>query len=75
VNGLTLLLSLVRGSFSDELLVGKLERALATQDIIVPSVTVQRLEAIPKGASGKAPLIKSNLSAVSTNGHSEQLVK
>lgn len=60
-NGLTLLLSSIRGSFSDDLLVEKLQQVLATQGVIVPSVTVQRVDTIAKGAGGKAPLIKSNL--------------
>ncbi|MCA0453990.1 MAG: phenylacetate--CoA ligase family protein [Chloroflexi bacterium] len=64
-NGLTLLLAGVRGSYSDDLLVQKVEQALGTQGIVIPHVTVQRVEAIPKGASGKAPLIKSHLAHVS----------
>lgn len=60
-NGLTLLLSNIRGSFSDELLVEKLQQVLVSQNVVVPSVTVQRVDAIAKGAGGKAPLIKSNL--------------
>jgi hypothetical protein len=38
-------------------------------------VTVQRVPAISKGASGKAPLIKSNLSAVSIKEHPQWFVK
>lgn len=60
-NGLTLLLSSVRGSFTDDTLVEQLQQALASQSVVVPLVIVQHVNAIPKGAGGKAPLIKSNL--------------
>jgi len=70
-NGLTLLLSSVRDSFSDELLVEKIKQVLATQDVVVPSVGVQRVSAIPKAASGKAPLIKSKLPPISSTRHSK----
>ncbi len=68
-DGLTLLLSNVRGSFSDDNLVGQLQQILASLDVIVPSVTVQRVSAIPKGAGGKAPLIKSNINHISLESH------
>jgi hypothetical protein len=68
-DGLTVLLSSVRGSFSDDNLIGQLQQALATQDVVVPTVTVQRVSAIPKGAGGKAPLIKSNVNHVSLASH------
>jgi len=60
-NGLTLLLSNVRGSFLDDTIVEQIQQVLARQNVVVPFVTVQRVVAIPKGAGGKAPLIKSNL--------------
>ena len=63
-DSLTLLLSGIRGSFADEKLVAQLEQTLAQQGVVVPGVTVKYVDAIPKGASGKAPLIKSNLSRV-----------
>jgi phenylacetate-CoA ligase len=60
-NGLTLFLSGERGSFSDDGLTQRLQQALGEQDVVVPTITVQRVPAIPKGAGGKAPLIKSHL--------------
>lgn len=73
-NGLTLLLSNIQGSFSDETLSAELQRVLASQGVIVPSVTVQRVPAIPKGAGGKVPLIKSNLTHFSPK-HLQRLAK
>lgn len=57
-NGLTLLLSNILGSFSDELLVSNLQKALITQEVVMPSINVRHVPAIPKGSGGKAPLIK-----------------
>ena len=75
INGLTLLLSSVRGSFPDNILVEQLQQALASQGVVVPPVIVQHVDAIPKGAGGKAPLIKSNLTHVSPNKHLQRLAK
>ena len=58
---LTLLLSSVRGSSPDDTLVEKIQQVLASQGVIVPSLKVQRVDTIPKGPGGKAPLIKSKL--------------
>ena len=74
-SGLTLLLSDVRGSFPDEVLVEELQKVLIKQDVIVPLVTVQRVEAIPKGANGKAPLIKSNVSHLSPDERLQRFAK
>jgi hypothetical protein len=60
-NDLTLLLSNMRGSFLDDMLVGQLQRGLANQAVVVPPIIVQHVDAIPKSASGKSPLIKSSL--------------
>ncbi|MBI4491633.1 MAG: phenylacetate--CoA ligase family protein [Chloroflexi bacterium] len=60
-DGLTVLLSGVREDLEDSALVERLRRDLAAQDALVPEVRVQRVAAIPRAASGKAPLIKSNL--------------
>jgi phenylacetate-coenzyme A ligase PaaK-like adenylate-forming protein len=68
-NRLTVLLSSVRGLFSDDMLVEQIQQALARQNVIVPSVIAQRVDAIPKGAGGKAPLIKSNVTSVSLESH------
>ncbi len=73
-NGLTLLLSNVRGSFLDDTIVEQIQQVLARQNVVVPFVTVQRVVAIPKGAGGKAPLIKSNLTRFSPK-HLQQLAK
>lgn len=59
-DGLMVLLSSVRDAFPDETLVDELRQALANQGVVVPPIIVQRVEAIPKGASGKAPLIRSS---------------
>ncbi len=64
-DGLTLLLSGLRETFEDETLASQVRNALTQQEIIVPLITVQRVAAIPKGAGGKAPLIKSNLTTAS----------
>lgn len=61
-DGLTLLLSSVREYFPDDVLVEKIQQILASQDIIVPSLKVRRVDAISKGGGGKAPLIKSERS-------------
>lgn len=60
-DGLKVLLSGVPSSLNDSSLVDSLNRVLAAQNILVPPIDVQHVEAIPKGATGKAPLIKSNL--------------
>ena len=44
----------------DFLLVDDLTRALAAQNVAAPRIFVQHLGAIPKSATGKAPLIRSN---------------
>lgn len=72
-NGLTLLLSSVRGLVSDELLIGELQQELVDRDVIVPSVTVQRVRAIPKGAGGKTPLIKSTVTHAPQNKRLQRL--
>jgi putative adenylate-forming enzyme len=59
-NGLTLLLSNIRGSFSDERLVSNLQHVLTAQKIVTPSITIRHVPVIPKGAGGKAPLIRSS---------------
>lgn len=59
--GLNILLSGAPQDFSDEGLVEELSRALAAEGAIVPPVRVRHVPAIPRSATGKAPLIKSNL--------------
>jgi phenylacetate-CoA ligase len=60
-DGLHVLLSDVRGRLNDEALADTMRQALAEQGAVIPPVEVQRVASIPKSASGKAPLIKSNL--------------
>lgn len=51
---------LLRGTpdrFSDATLADSLREALAAQHVIVPPITVQRVNAIPLRTSGKAPLV------------------
>lgn len=59
--GLIVLLSGVREGFADSRLVDSLRRELAAQEVIVPSVKVRRIPAIPRTRAGKAPLIKANV--------------
>lgn len=68
-DGLTLLLSGLRETFDDEALVRQLRNALTQQGIVVPPIAVQQVAAIPKGAGGKAPLIKSNRTPAPTIGN------
>jgi phenylacetate-CoA ligase len=56
---LTVLLSGVRNGYSDKTLIGFLRRELAEQGVIVPRLEARRVPEIPKGAMGKAPLIRS----------------
>jgi hypothetical protein len=74
-NGLTLLLSRVRGAFLDDILVEQIQQALANQGVVVPPISVQHVDAIPKAASGKAPLIQSKLTPVSPNKRLQRLAK
>jgi putative adenylate-forming enzyme len=60
-DSLHVLLSGVRDGFTDEVLIDRLQQALTAQGVVVPPINVQRVAAIPRGATGKAPLIKSNL--------------
>lgn len=60
-DGLNILLSGTPEGFSDERLADDLRRALAAEGVLVPPIRVRRVPAIPRSATGKAPLIKSNL--------------
>jgi phenylacetate-CoA ligase len=60
-DGLHVLLSGVRGELDDAALAETVRQALAKQEVVIPPVGVQRVTSIPKSATGKAPLIKSNL--------------
>ncbi len=60
-DGLHVLLSGVRGALDEEVLADAVRQALAEQGAVIPRVQVQQVTRIPKNASGKTPLIKSNL--------------
>ncbi|MEP7187620.1 MAG: AMP-binding protein, partial [Roseiflexaceae bacterium] len=62
--GLEVLLSGVRVEFDDATLAEALRRALAAKGAVPPQIRVRRVAAIPRGASGKAPLIKVNVAHV-----------
>jgi len=59
--GLKILLCGAHEGFSDERLEEEVRRALSAQGAVMPPVKVVRVKAIPQTASGKAPLIKSNV--------------
>lgn len=65
-DGLTVLLSGLREAAGATSLVNKLGQALSKQGVMLPQINVQQVSAIPKTASGKAPLIKSNLPRIPT---------
>jgi hypothetical protein len=62
-DGLRVLLSGARDGFSDESLVEALRQALRDHGVVAPMIEVQHVEAIPRGAAGKAPLIRANKSS------------
>ncbi len=57
-DGLTLMLSGAREEVVDAKLADMLMRSLISEGATVPSIQVQRVSAIPKTSSGKAPLVK-----------------
>jgi len=60
--GLHVLLGGVRAALADDVLAATVRAALTAQGARVPYVAVRRVAAIPKGASGKAPLLESHRS-------------
>lgn len=74
-DGLRVLLSAASADTNDSALVDILNRALSAQNIVVPHITVQHVVTIPKNATGKAPLIKSNLTHLSRNKQLQRLAK
>ncbi len=60
-DGMHVLLSGVCGTLDDERLASTVRQALAQQGAVIPPVKVQRVMSIPQNATGKTPLIKSNL--------------
>ncbi len=61
IDGLKLLLSGARGELDKEALADAIGRELARRGAIVPRVEVKEVASIPQAASGKTPLVKSNL--------------
>lgn len=59
-DGLKVLLSGARNGFSDETLRGALRQILRDHGVAESSIEVQQVETIPRGAAGKAPLIRAN---------------
>ncbi len=59
---LRVLLSGASESLNEATLLDALHQALAAQGVMVPPIRLQRVAAIPRNASGKAPLIVSHLS-------------
>jgi phenylacetate-CoA ligase len=60
-DGLRVLLSGGQEGLSEETLINALQQALVEQGVMVPLIHIQRVAAIPRNASGKAPLIVSRL--------------
>jgi len=58
---LTILLSGSRNGIYDEALSESIRKELASEGADIPQIKIQRVIEIPKNASGKAPLIKSNI--------------
>jgi phenylacetate-coenzyme A ligase PaaK-like adenylate-forming protein len=57
---LTVLLSGARNGIRDDVLTDSIRKELASEGAGIPQIKVQHVVEIPKNASGKAPLIKSN---------------
>lgn len=55
------LILLLAGTVDDVALVESVRRELASQGILIPVITVEHVPSIPQGATGKTPLVKSNL--------------
>ena len=60
-SSLTVLLSGARNGIRDEAVSDAIRKELTSEGAIIPLIKVQRVAQIPKSASGKAPLIKSNI--------------
>jgi phenylacetate-coenzyme A ligase PaaK-like adenylate-forming protein len=61
-DGVHVRLSNVQEGFSDGTLTAALRDALTAQGVVSPTLWIERVAAIPRGAAGKASLIKSELS-------------
>jgi phenylacetate-CoA ligase len=60
-SSLKVLLSGARDGILDQAVSDAIRKELASEGAGIPQIKVQHLAEIPKNASGKAPLIKSNL--------------
>jgi putative adenylate-forming enzyme len=60
-HGLSVLVSGMPDDFSDAILIDALRHSLAMQGAIAPPVSIERIAAVPRGAIGKAALIRSEL--------------
>lgn len=60
-SSLTILLCGVRNGIHDETVSDAIRKELASEGADIPQIKVQRVAEVPKNASGKAPLIKSNI--------------
>ena len=60
-SGIDILLAGLAPEYADEKIIRPLQSALEGQGLRAPPIRVQRVPAIPRGATGKSPLIKSNL--------------
>lgn len=72
-DGLRVLLSGAAASVADDALVHRLTQRLANQGAQVPPIRVQHVATIPKNATGKAPLIKTNLPRISPSDEAFQV--
>lgn len=59
-DGLKVLLSGARDTFSDLAVVEALRQVLGEQEVMIFKIDVQHVDVIPRGAAGKAPLIRAN---------------
>jgi phenylacetate-coenzyme A ligase PaaK-like adenylate-forming protein len=60
-SSLTVLLSGANNDIRDDMLSDAIQKELALEGAVIPLIKVQHVTEIPKNASGKAPLIKSNI--------------
>lgn len=59
--GLTVLLSGAGDNFAASEVVNAIQKELTAQGVIIPTIRVQQVSSIPKSASGKTPLIQSQV--------------
>ena len=58
---LDILLAGLAANFQDEAITGGLRRELASRGAVAPTIRVRRVGAIPRGATGKAALIRRHI--------------